>query len=296
MYHQPVLLSQSVDILDINPDGVYVDVTLGSAGHTRAILERLSKRGRLFSFDQDSDAIANAPSESRLTVIRNNFRFIHSCLRACGIEKVDGILADLGVSSHHFDTPERGFSFRFPAEKLDMRMNQSAKVTAAEILNSYSIEDLATIFGRYGELESPFRIAKAIEIARPLSTIEDLKNAIERCTPRIGADKFYAKLFQALRIEVNAELTALEMLLRASAEILNVGGVLSVISYHSLEDRMVKNFMRSGNFDGKIESDFYGRKLTPFEVITKKVIEPSAQEQSENSRSRSAKLRAAKRV
>lgn len=295
MYHLPVLLTQSVDLLQIDPHGVYVDVTLGSGGHTRAMLERLSRRGRLFSFDQDRDALANAPSDKRLTLIHNNFRFIHSCVRACGVSKVNGVLADLGVSSHHFDTPERGFSFRFESEKLDMRMNQSATLTAANVLNNYEIERLAVIFGRYGELDSPFRIAKAIECNRPLTLVGDLMRAVERCVPRGAESKFFAKLFQALRIEVNGEMMALEMMLLGARDLLCDGGVLSIISYHSLEDRMVKNFMRSGNFDGKIESDFYGRSLSPFELITRKAVEPSAEEVTANSRARSAKLRAARK-
>lgn len=295
MYHLPVLLTQSVDLLKIDPDGAYVDVTLGSGGHTRAILERLSRRGRLFSFDQDRDALANAPSDKRLTLIHNNFRFIHSCVRACGVSKVNGVLADLGVSSHHFDTPERGFSFRFENEKLDMRMNQSASLTAADVLNTYQIERLAVIFGRYGELDSPFRIAKAVECSRPLTLVGDLLRAVERCVPRGAESKFFAKLFQALRIEVNGEMMALEMMLLGARDLLCDGGVLSIISYHSLEDRMVKNFMRSGNFDGKVESDLYGRSLSPFELITRKAVEPSAAEITVNSRARSAKLRAARK-
>lgn len=296
MYHIPVLLGQSVDLLDINPDGVYVDLTLGGGGHSREILSRLSSRGRLFSFDQDADAIANAPNDKRLTTIHNNFRFVHSCVKACGVNSVDGILADLGVSSHHFDTPDRGFSFRFEAEKLDMRMNQSAPLTAADVLNNYEIEALAVILGRYGEIENPFRVAKAIAAAKPLVTVADLKDAVARCTPKAGAEKFYAKLFQALRIEVNGEMAALEMMLSGAKELLATGGTMSVISYHSLEDRLVKNFLKSGNFEGEIQTDFYGKRLSPFEVITRKAIEPSEKEKGENPRSRSAKLRAAKKI
>lgn len=295
MYHQSVLLSQSVDLLEIDPSGTYVDVTFGGGGHSREILSRLSSRGRLVAFDQDSDALANAPRDKRFTLIHNNFKYIHGCLRAAGFAVVDGILADLGVSSHHFDTPERGFSFRFEGQKLDMRMNQSAEKSAHDVVNDYPIERLAEILGRYGELDNPFRLAKAIEAARPVADIDALLAALERFTPRGAEAKFRAKLFQALRLEVNGEIAALEMMLRGALASLRVGGTLSVISYHSLEDRLVKNFMRSGNFDGRIEKDFYGNSLSPFDVITRKAVEPSADEISQNSRARSAKLRAARK-
>lgn len=293
MYHQSVLLSQSVDLLEIDPSGTYVDVTFGGGGHSREILSRLSSRGRLVAFDQDSDALANAPRDKRFTLIHNNFKYIHGCLRAAGFAVVDGILADLGVSSHHFDTPERGFSFRFEGQKLDMRMNQNAEKSAHDVVNDYPIERLAEILGRYGELDNPFRLAKAIQAARPVADIDALLAALERFTPRGAEAKFRAKLFQALRLEVNSEIAALEMMLRGALASLRVGGTLSVISYHSLEDRLVKNFMRSGNFDGRIEKDFYGNSLSPFDVITRKAVEPNADEISQNSRARSAKLRAA---
>lgn len=295
MYHQSVLLSQSVDLLEIDPSGTYVDVTFGGGGHSREILSRLSSRGRLVAFDQDSDALANAPRDKRFTLIHNNFKYIHGCLRAAGFAVVDGILADLGVSSHHFDTPERGFSFRFEGQKLDMRMNQNAEKSAHDVVNDYPIERLAEILGRYGELDNPFRLAKAIQAARPVADIDALLAALERFTPRGAEAKFRAKLFQALRLEVNSEIAALEMMLRGALASLRVGGTLSVISYHSLEDRLVKNFMRSGNFDGRIEKDFYGNSLSPFDVITRKAVEPNADEISQNSRARSAKLRAARK-
>lgn len=295
MYHIPVLLHESIDLLAIDPAGVYVDLTLGGAGHTREILSRLSSRGRLISFDQDTDALANAPRDKRLTLIHNNFKYIHGCLRAAGLEKVDGILADLGVSSHHFDTPERGFSFRFQDEKLDMRMNQLSKMSAQGVVNEYPIEKLAQILGRYGELDNPFRIAKAIEAARPMLTVDELLSAVEMCTPRGGESKFRAKLFQALRLEVNGEIAALEMMLHGALASLRDGGSLSIISYHSLEDRLVKNFMKSGNFEGKIEKDYFGNTLSPFTLVTRKAIEPPNSEIDRNPRARSAKLRAAQK-
>lgn len=298
MYHIPVLLKDSVDLLAINPDGTYVDVTFGGGGHSREILSRLGKKGRLFAFDQDRDALANAPDDKRFTLINNNFRFMRGCLRAAGVDSVDGILADLGVSSHHFDTAERGFSFRFDAP-LDMRMNQTAHFSAANIVNEYDAQQLATIFGRYGELDKCFRIANSIERARAvkkIETIDELLAAVESCTPRGAESKFRAKLFQALRIEVNGEMQALEMLLEQSLKMLRTGGRLSVITYHSLEDRLVKNYMKSGNFEGKIDKDFFGKTTTPFEVVTRKAIEPTEAEQQQNSRSRSARLRAAEKI
>lgn len=295
MYHIPVLLHESIDLLAIDPAGVYVDLTLGGAGHTREILSRLASKGRLISFDQDTDALANAPRDKRLTLIHNNFKYIHGCLRAAGFEKVDGILADLGVSSHHFDTPERGFSFRFQGEKLDMRMNQLSQMSAQRVVNEYPIEKLAQIMGRYGELDNPFRIAKAIEAARPMLTVEELLSAVEMCTPRGGESKFRAKLFQALRLEVNGEIAALEMMLNGALASLREGGSLSIISYHSLEDRLVKNFMKSGNFEGKIEKDYFGNALSPFTLTTRKAVEPSGEEIERNPRARSAKLRAAQK-
>lgn len=297
-YHIPVLLKESVDLLDIKPDGTYVDVTFGAGGHSRAILQRLGKQGRLIAFDQDTDALANAPTDSRFTLINNNFRFMRGCLRALGVTQVDGVLGDLGVSSHHFDTAERGFSFRFDA-RLDMRMNQSAALSAYEVVNSFDIDRLATIFGRYGELDKCYRIATTIERQRalaPIETIGQLLQALEGCTPRGAESKFRAKLFQAIRIEVNGEMQALEMMLSQSLKVLRQGGRLSVITYHSLEDRMVKNFMKTGNFEGDIVKDFYGRVQTPFTLVNRKLIEPSEQEVATNPRARSAKLRGAEKI
>lgn len=295
MYHTSVLLHESVDLLEINPSGTYVDVTFGAGGHSREILSRLGPKGRLVAFDQDADALCNAPKDKRFTLIHNNFKYIHGCLRAAGFGAVDGILGDLGVSSHHFDTPERGFSFRFQNEKLDMRMNQKAALSAEIVLNEYPIERLAQIFGRYGELDNPFRIAKAVQAARPMTTVDELLMAVEVCAPRAGEAKFRAKLFQALRLEVNGEIAALEMMLRGALCSLKTGGVLSVISYHSLEDRLVKNFMRSGNFEAKIEKDYFGNIISPFDLITRKAVEPTQSEVEQNPRSRSAKLRAARK-
>ncbi len=296
MYHKPVLLTQSIDALDINPQGTYVDVTFGGGGHSREILSRLSRKGRLISFDQDEDALLNVIDDKRFTLIHNNFRFLAPCLRAAGVQSVDGVLADLGVSSHHFDTPERGFSFRFENQPLDMRMNQRSNFKAEDIVNNYDIEKLAVVLGRYGEVDKPFKVAKLIEQARPLMTTDELIAAVERAVPQNARTKTLSKIFQALRLEVNGEMLSLEMMLSGALSVLRPEGVLSVISYHSLEDRMVKNFMRSGNFDGKIEKDFYGKILTPFELINRKVIEPSSEEVEENPRSRSAKLRAARKL
>ncbi len=297
MYHTSVLLEESLAGLDIKPDGTYVDVTFGGGGHSRAILERLGKGGRLISFDQDPDAHRNAIDDKRFTLVHNNFRFLAPCLRAMGLEGVDGVLADLGVSSHHFDTPERGFSFRFDDQPLDMRMNQQGGGrTAADVVNDYELEPLAQLLGRYGDVDSPFRVAKMIIQARPLSSTTELIGAVERCAPKNVRTKALTKIFQALRIEVNSEMLALEMMLEGALRVLNSGGRLSVISYHSLEDRMTKNFMRSGNFNGTVEKDFYGRSLSPFGHKLPKVVVPTEMEIMENPRSRSAKLRVATKL
>lgn len=298
-YHDPVLLRESVDMLNVRPDGVYVDVTFGGGGHSREILARLSKKGRLVSFDQDTDALANAPDDKRFTLVHNNFRFLRSCVRAVGFEQVDGILADLGVSSHHFDTAQRGFSFRFEGP-LDMRMNQSGGArTAADVVNTYEAEQLATIFGRYGELDKCFRVANAVirhrDTVGPIVTINDLLLATEGVTPRGAESKFRAKLFQALRIEVNGEMLALEMMLAQAIRLLRPGGRLSVITYHSLEDRLTKNFIRSGTPDGKVEKDFFGRASAPLAAVGK-VILPTEEEIERNPRARSAKLRGAEKL
>ena len=289
VYHVPVLFEESLDGLDIRPDGVYVDLTFGGGGHSRGILQRLGPQGRLYAFDQDRDARANLPEDSRLTFVESNFRFMHTWLRYLGVERVDGILADLGVSSHHFDTQQRGFSFRYDAP-LDMRMNQRAQLTAADVVNNYDHVRLTAILRDYGELDSPHRITQCIERSRsvnPIGTINELIEAVAPVTPRGGESKFLAKLFQAIRIEVNGEMEALKMMLEQTVRTLAPGGRLVVITYHSLEDRLVKNFMRSGNFEGKAEQDFYGR------VLTRKAVVPDVDEIERNPRSRSAKLRIA---
>lgn len=299
-YHVPVLLRETVDGLDVKPDGVYVDVTFGGGGHSREILSRLGSEGRLFSFDQDADAEQNVPAdESRLTFVRSNFRYLTHWMRYHGqTEGVDGILADLGVSSHHFDAEERGFSFRFDAP-LDMRMNGRGGETAAQVLNTRSEEDLAKIFQLYGELKNGRRLAAAIVARRQeqaFSAIDDLLQVVKPMMPRDREKKDLARVFQALRIEVNHEMEALEEMLRGALRCLKPGGRLSMLTYHSLEDRMVKNFMRSGNVEGKVEQDFFGNRLSPLRPINNKVIVPSPEEQSTNSRSRSAKLRIAEKV
>ncbi len=288
-----------MDGLDIRPDGTYVDVTFGGGGHSREILRRLGQDGRLFSFDQDADAERNIPeSEGRLTFVRSNFRFLKNWMRYYGVEQIDGLLADLGVSSHHFDDEERGFSFRFDAP-LDMRMNGRAGATAADVVNQYDEERLADILYLYGEMKNSRRIASAIVKARAgrsLATINDLLGVVQPLMPREREKKDLARVFQALRIEVNHEMDALREMLEAALQVLRPGGRLSVLTYHSLEDRMVKNFIRAGRVDGKVEQDFYGRKLTPWRAVNNKVIVPTAEEQEENPRSRSAKLRIAEKL
>lgn len=284
--------------MDIRPDGTYCDLTFGGGGHSRHILSKLGEGGRLFSFDQDRDTLANAPDDERFNYVESNFRFLRGALRLRGVEQVDGILADLGVSSHHFDATERGFSFRGEAP-LDMRMNQRGGRTAADIVNRYDADTLGRILKEYGELDTTWKIASCIVRAREqaeIKTTVQLVEAVRPCTPKRDESKFLTKLFQALRIEVNGEMEALKMALEQSLKVLRPGGRLVVISYHSLEDRLVKNFMRSGNFAGKVEQDFYGRAQTPFEVITRKAVVPSAEEVERNSRSRSAKLRAATKL
>ena len=297
-YHVPVMLDESIELLDIRPGGTYVDVTFGGGGHSRGILERLSDSGRLFAFDQDRDARRNLPDDPRLVFVESNFRFMRGLLRCHGVERVDGILADLGVSSHHFDTRERGFSFRFDAP-LDMRMNQRAALTAADVVNKYDHAALTRILRDYGELDAPHRAAACIVRSReqhPLRTIDELVACVAPVTPRGAESKFLSKLFQALRIEVNGEMEALRMMLEQSERVLRPGGRLVVIAYHSLEDRTVKNFMRSGRFDGLPEKDFYGRVRSCWQVLTRKALTPSAGEVERNPRSRSAKLRAAVRL
>ncbi len=299
MYHIPVLLHETVDGLNIQPGGIYVDVTFGGGGHSREILRRLDTKAHLYSFDQDADAEQNIPQgDERFTFVRSNFRYLKNWMRYYGVEHIDGLLADLGVSSHHFDDEERGFSFRFDAP-LDMRMNERAGTTAADIVNRYSEEQLADVFYLYGEMKNSRRLASAIVKARAahaLQTIDDLLQVVKPLMPREREKKDLARVFQALRIEVNHEMDALREMLEAALSMLRPGGRLSVLTYHSLEDRMVKNFIRAGRIDGKVQQDFYGRRLTPWRAINNKVILPSQQEQEENPRSRSAKLRIAERL
>jgi len=299
-YHNPVLLSESIDALVTDPAGTYADATFGGGGHSREILSRLSPKGRLLAFDRDSDALANAPEDGRLTLIHNNFRFIHNyTLLECGAsEGLDGVLADLGVSSHQFDTAERGFSFRYSAP-LDMRMNVQGTRTAADIVNSYTQEELEKILKLYGEVDSARRIATLIVAARdrsPILTTDDLDNAIASALPDFAAHKFLAKVYQALRIEVNQEMRALEKFLEGATASLKKGGRLVIITYHSLEDRMVKNFIRSGNIEGRMETDVFGRGSEPLRAVNRKPILPSEEEIATNTRARSAKLRIAEKI
>ena len=297
MYHVPVLLNETLDGLNIKPNGVYVDVTFGGGGHSRAILECLGKGGRLFGFDQDEDAMKNALDDKRFTFVRSNFRYLTNFLRYHGIEQVDGILADLGVSSHHFDDETRGFSFRFEGD-LDMRMNKRASQTAASVLNTYSEVQLADIFFYYGELQQARRIAKAIVVARSVASIETITQFLDIVKvffPREREKKDMAKLFQALRIEVNREMDVLKSLLEQSVQVLAPEGRLAVLTYHSLEDRLVKNYVKAGNFEGRQEKDFYGQVVAPLKAINNKVIVASDAEVNENPRARSAKLRIAEK-
>ena len=300
----PVLLKESVDGLNVQPDGIYVDVTFGGGGHSSEILRRLGSNGRLFSFDQDADAEQNIIGDERLTFVRSNFRYLKNWMRYYGVDHIDGLLADLGVSSHHFDDAARGFSFRFDAP-LDMRMNKRAGQTAADVLNSYGEQQLADVFYLFGELKPARRLASAVIKARasqPLLTTGDLMALAEpllshgsRGDDR-GLKKDMAKLFQALRIEVNHEMDALREMLLAATSLLCEGGRLSVITYHSLEDRIVKNVMKAGNVEGRLEQDFFGRVNSPFVLVNNKVITPDTDEQERNPRSRSAKLRVAEKV
>ena len=315
-YHVSVLLKESVNGLHIKPNGIYVDVTFGGGGHSREILSRLGADGHLFSFDQDADAENNIfedrgdakdssneqkgkcfVDDSRFTFVRSNFRFLKNWMQYYGIEQIDGLLGDLGVSSHHFDDESRGFSFRFDAP-LDMRMNKRAGKTAADIVNEYDEEQLANLFYIYGEFKNSRRIASTLTNARrqkPIATTSDFISAVEPLFKREREKKDMAKLFQALRIEVNHEMTALKEMLMAATDVMKPGGRLSIITYHSLEDRIVKNIMKTGNIEGKVEQDFFGHIDSPYKLINNKVIVPSEEEQSQNPRSRSAKLRIAER-
>lgn len=297
-YHVPVLLNESIDGLALKPGGIYVDVTFGGGGHSREILSRLTGGARLFSFDQDADAENNIPADAEgFTFVRSNFRYLKNWMRYYGIDHIDGLLADLGVSSHHFDDAERGFSFRFDAP-LDMRMNKRAGMTAADILNTYDEEQLADVFYIYGELKNSRRIAAAVAKARTtkkIATTNDFMGIAAPLFKREREKKDMTKLFQALRIEVNHEMDALKEMLLAATELLAPEGRLSVITYHSLEDRIVKNIMKTGNAAGKVEQDFFGRIQTPFRLVNNKVITPSDEELEKNPRSRSAKLRIAEK-
>lgn len=297
-YHVPVMLQECLDGLTINPDGIYVDVTFGGGGHSRAIFEKLSPKGRLIVFDQDPDARANAWEAPNFHFVAANFAFLKNHLRVLGIPEVDGILADLGVSSHQFDDAKRGFSIR-SNEALDMRMNQSGDFTAAKIVQTYDEEQLAAIFRKYGELDHPFKTAVELVKARNRSKIKttgELMEALMPVAPKFKDHKFFAQVFQALRIEVNQEMDVLEKFLLQTAEVLKPDGRLVVMSYHSLEDRLVKNLMKRGNLDGSIEKDFFGKVLKPFEEVNRKPILPTEEEIQLNSRARSAKLRIAKKV
>ena len=312
IYHIPAMLRETIQGLNIQPDGLYVDVTFGGGGHSRAILQQLSEQGKLYSFDQDLDTLQNAMHQDNWQFVHSNFRYLRNFMDYYGVEQIDGLLGDLGVSFHHFDCPERGFSFRFSAP-LDMRMNQTGGKTAADILNSYSEEDLARVLYIYGEMNNSRQIAKKIVKARGQKAIErteELVAVVIGKTPSIplqggrdgqeldipaGAKKELAKLFQALRIEVNDEMGALREMLLAAKDLLKPGGRIAILTYHSLEDRMVKNFLRSGNLEGKIEKDFYGNILSPFKVI-EKGLTASAEEVERNPRARSAKLRVAEKL
>ena len=297
-YHVPVLLNESIDGMNLQPGGIYVDVTFGGGGHSKEILRQGDESIRLFSFDQDEDAEQNIVNDKRFTFVRSNFRYLYNFLRYHNVEEVDAILADLGVSSHHFDDSERGFSFRFDG-KLDMRMNKRAGMTAAEVVNNYEEERLADIFYLYGELKNSRKLASALVKARANKQIVTIGDFLDIVKPMFGRErekKELAKVFQALRIEVNQEMEALKEMLNAAAEALKPGGRLVVITYHSLEDRIVKNMMKTGNIEGRVEQDFYGRVQTPYRLVNSKVIVATEEEVNRNPRSRSAKLRIAEKI
>lgn len=296
MYHKPVLLQETINLLAIKPEGTYVDVTFGGGGHSRAILDQLTT-GRLIGFDQDKDAIRNTIADPRFLLINQNFRYTANFLKFYKAFPVDGILADLGISSHQIDDPKRGFSTRFESD-LDLRMDQSSGHSARNIINSYNSEDLKRVFKQYGELDNAYHIAQKIinaRVEKPIASTSELMDAIRQFAERGKENKFFARVFQALRIEVNNEIGVLEEFLKQTTSLLKPGGRLVVISYHSLEDRLVKNFMRSGNFEGELEKDFFGNIIAPFTPVTRKPVVPDDEELNENPRSRSAKLRAAER-
>ena len=297
-YHIPVLLNESIEGMNLHPDGIYVDVTFGGGGHSKEILRQGDESIRLFSFDQDEDAERNIVNDERFTFVRSNFRYLYNFLRYHGVEQVDAVLADLGVSSHHLDEAERGFSFRFDGQ-LDMRMNKRAGMTAAEVVNTYPEERLADIFYLYGELKNSRKLASAIAKARANKQIVTIGDFLEIVKPMFGRErekKELAKVFQALRIEVNQEMEALKEMLLAATEALKPGGRLVIITYHSLEDRIVKNMMKTGNIEGRVEQDFYGRVQTPYRLVNSKVIVATEEEVNRNPRSRSAKLRIAEKI
>lgn len=298
VYHIPALLPEVLEMLDIKPRGIYVDVTFGGGGHSRAIMERLDAEGHLYSFDQDKDAVERAFDDVRFTMVHGNFRYLRNFLRYYKVDGIDGLLADLGVSFHHFDDPGRGFSFRWDG-RLDMRMNQESSLDAVKVLNEYSEEQLSDIFYLYGELKNARRLARAIVGARGTARIETVDNLRSVIAPYINPKqekKELAQIFQALRIEVNHEIDALKAMLSQALECLKPGGRMAVITYHSLEDRLVKNFMKTGNLEGKADKDFYGRSLSPMKLVTSKPIVPTAEEVDRNPRSRSAKLRVAEKL
>jgi 16S rRNA (cytosine1402-N4)-methyltransferase len=296
-YHDPVLLDECLEGLNLRTEGIYVDVTFGGGGHSRAIVSKLDE-GHLYAFDQDDDALENEMDDDRFTLINANFRDLKNSLRMYGVKEIDGLLADLGVSSHQFDVPDRGFSTRFDAD-LDMRMDQNSDLNAAKILNAYEQDELRNILKHYGELKRPGTIARVIYEAkedRPIETVQQLKALLKPFAPKMQENKFFAQVFQALRIEVNDELNALKEMLTQAQEILKPGGRLVVISYHSLEDRLVKNLIQKGNFEGELKQDFYGNKLLSFKKISRKPILPTEQEIQRNNRARSAKLRVAEKL
>lgn len=296
-YHNPVMLQECMEGLDIQPSGVYVDVTFGGGGHSRAILERLGAEGMLFGFDQDPDALVNVPQDDRFVFIDQNFRFLKNNLRVHGIRQVDGILADLGVSSHQFDEASRGFSIRFDAD-LDMRMDQSGALSAGDVLNTYEEAELHRIFGMYGEVRNARTLASEIVKTRQVKKIErvaQFKELLRTLTPRAKENQYLAQVFQALRIEVNQELEALKEMLQQSVSLLKPGGRLVVMSYHSLEDRLVKNFIQKGKFSGEVDKDFFGNEIKPLEAVSRKAITASNEEIAQNNRARSAKLRVAEK-
>lgn len=298
-YHVPVMLTECMEGLNLNPEGVYVDVTFGGGGHSKAILNKLNQRGKLVAFDQDEDAKQNLPDDERLYFIDQNFEFVKNHLHYQDLLPVDGLLADLGVSSYQFDVNERGFSYRFEESILDMRMNRSSGLSVADFINQATEAELADVFYYYGELNQARNIAKQLITKRqvkPIETVADLKSALQSFAPKFKDFKFWSQVFQALRIHINRELDVLKSLLQQCAEIIKPGGRLVIMSYHSLEDRLVKNYINSGNFTGEVEKDFYGNPIKPFKAISKKAITASTTELEENTRSRSAKLRIAERT